>query len=235
MRRTFLLGTVAAASIALLAACNKTNDTTPAPAPAPSAETDTTTTTTTTAENTTPAPGTNNETVSAVQDAVSGAVGSVAAATTTSTQGFVEAAAISDMYEVAAAKIALQRSQRDDVKAFAQKMLDAHTKTSRELKSLLASGNINVQVPTALDDRHKGMIDNLTGADDKDFDARYIDQQEMAHNQAETLFKTYADHGDNTDLKQFASNTVTAIDSHLKMAHDLDKADDNQGSNAPTQ
>jgi len=218
MRRTLMLGTVAAA-IALLAACNKTDN--QAPAPSPSAEN--------TVPESTPAPGSNSETVSAVQDAVSGAVGTVSAAVTTSTEGFVDAAAIGDMYEIQAAKIALARSQRDDVKAFAQKMIDAHTQTSHDLKAILARENLNLTVPTALDDRHKGMIDNLNGAADADFDARFIDQQEMAHNEAETLFKTYADHGDNTDLKQFASATVPVTDSHLKMAHQLD------ANNTPTQ
>ena len=224
MRRTLLLSTVAAASLALLAACSKTDNQAPAPTPSPTAEN--------TVPESTPAPGTNSETVSAVQDAVSGAAGTVSAATTTSTQGFVEAAAISDMYEVEAAQIALQRSHRDDVKAFAQKMLDAHTETTHTLQALLAKDNLNLSVPTALDDRRKGMIDNLNGASDADFDGRYIDQQEMAHNEAATLFKTYIDHGDNADLKRFASNTVPAIDQHLKMAHDLDAADDNQ---TPTQ
>lgn len=233
MRRTILLGTVAAASIALLAACSKTDNQAPAPTPAPSAEDTTTTTTTTTADNTTPAPGTNSETVSAVQDAVSGAVGHVAAATTTTAQGFAEAAAQSDMYEVAAAKIALHRSHSDDVKSFAQKMIDAHNGTTRELKHLVSSGKVQATLPTAMDDRHKGMIDNLTGASDTDFDGRYIDQQETAHSEAETLFKTYGDNGDNADLKQFAANTVGAISDHLKMAHDLDAAHNN--ANSPTQ
>ena len=213
MSRTILLGTVAAASIALLAACNKTDNQAPAPAPSP------------TAENATP--GTNSETVSAVQDAVSGAVGTVDAATTTSTQGFTEAAAISDMYEVEAAKIALARSQRADVKAFAQKMLDAHTGTTTELKGIITAEKINVTLPTALDDRRKGMIDNLTGASAADFDGRYIDQQEMAHNEASTLFKNYADNGDSAALKQFAATTLAAINQHLGEARALDEADDN--------
>ncbi len=215
MPRTILLGTVAAASIALLAACNKTENQAPPPAPSP------------TAENTTPAPGTNSETVSALQDAVSGAVGTVDAATTTSTQGFVEAAAISDMYEVEAAKIALQRSQRTDVKAFAQKMIDAHTGTTTEIKRIIGAEKINVALPTALDDRRKGMIDNLTGAADADFDGRYMDQQRSAHSEASTLFQNYADNGDSAALKQFAATTVTAINQHLAEARQIDRADDN--------
>jgi putative membrane protein len=221
MPRTLLLGTVAAASIALLAACNKTDDNqAPSPTPSPTAEN--------TVNESPSAPGTNSETVSAVEDAVSGAVGTVTAATTTSTQGFIEAAAISDMYEVEAARIALERSQRADVKAFAQQMLDAHTATSTELKRIVGSENLNVTLPAAMDDRRRGMIDNLRGAAAADFDVRYIDQQEMAHNEASTLFQNYADNGDSAALKQFAAATVTKINQHLNHARQLDEADDNQ-------
>ena len=36
------------------------------------------------------------------------------------------------------------------------------------------------------------MIDNLTGAKDEDFDARYLNQQENAHQEALILFRGYA-------------------------------------------
>lgn len=65
-----------------------------------------------------PAPGANSETMSAVKDTTAGLVGTVTAEMTHSTNGFVTAAAISDMYEVTAARIAVERSQSDEVKAF---------------------------------------------------------------------------------------------------------------------
>src|ERR1700761_5956915 len=78
-----------------------------------------------------PAPGANSETMSAIKDSTAGAVGTVSAEMTHSTDGFVTAAATSDMYEVTAGKVALQRSQDADVKAFAQQMITAHTKTTK--------------------------------------------------------------------------------------------------------
>src|ERR1700742_4047936 len=74
-----------------------------------------------------PAPGTNSEAMSAVKDTTAGAVGTVSAEMTHSTKGFATAAAVSDMYEVTAGKIAIERSDRDDIKAFARKMVEAHT------------------------------------------------------------------------------------------------------------
>jgi putative membrane protein len=168
-----------------------------------------------------PAPGTNNNAVSAVKDATGHAVGTVSAEMTSTAQGFVDAAATSDMYEVEAGRIALQRSQSADVKAFAQKMIDAHTATTAELKSDLASGNIAVTPPAHLDDRRQGLIDDLRGAKAVDFDSRYISQQVDAHNEVAIVFRGYARGGDNAALKKFAAKTLPDIEHHLAMANKL--------------
>jgi putative membrane protein len=65
-----------------------------------------------------PAPGVNSETMSAVKDSTAGMVGTISSEMTHSTDGFVTAAATSDMYEVTAGKVALQRSQSAGVKTF---------------------------------------------------------------------------------------------------------------------
>src|SRR3954469_10118985 len=110
-----------------------------------------------------PKPGTNSETMSAMKDSTAGMVGTVSAEMTTTTKGFVTAAAISDMYEVTAGKIALQRASSPAVKEFAQKMVDAHTMTTQKLKSILASNKVNVSPPTHVDTRRQTMLDNLRG------------------------------------------------------------------------
>src|SRR5215471_14502615 len=74
-----------------------------------------------------PAPGTANDTMSAVKDTVGHGVGVISAEMTTTTKGFVDAAAVSDMYEVEAGKIAQERGQSAGVKDFGAKMVAAHT------------------------------------------------------------------------------------------------------------
>src|SRR5689334_5697723 len=86
-----------------------------------------------------PAPGTANDTMSAVKDTASHAYGMVSAQMTSSLKGFATEAAISDMYEVEAGKIAAQRSQDAEVKSFADQMVRAHTQTTKQLKALLVS------------------------------------------------------------------------------------------------
>ena len=50
-----------------------------------------------------------------------------------STPDFIQKAAMSDMYEVQAGKLAAEKGQSDAVKQFGQQMVDAHTKTTEEL------------------------------------------------------------------------------------------------------
>lgn len=173
-----------------------------------------------------PRPGSNNEAMSAVQDTTAGLVGTVSAEMTSTTKGFVTAAAISDMYEVTAGKVALQRATSPEVKAFAQMMVDAHTKTTEKLKGILASNKINVTPPAHVDNRRQGMLDNLRGAAAGDFDHRYMTQQVAAHKEADILFRGYAKDGDNGAIKEFAATTDKDIKMHLSKAQKLEEAAD---------
>jgi putative membrane protein len=169
-----------------------------------------------------PAPGTANETVSAVKDTTYGLVGQISAQMTSTTRGFINAAAVSDMYEVTAGKIALERAQSPAVKQFAQKMVDAHTMTTKKLKDIIAARDITVTPPQHVDDLHEGLLDDLRAAKSTDFDHRYISQQIAAHKAADALFQGYAKDGDLGALKSFASETDPAIKMHLDMAQSLD-------------
>ena len=163
--------------------------------------------------------------MSAAEDTVAKLVGAVSAEMTSTTKGFVTAAATSDMYEVAAAKIALQRSASPKVKEFAQMMVDAHTKTTEKLKGIIADNKISVTPPAHVDDRRQGMLDNLRGAAAADFDHRYITQQVAAHTEADILFRGYAKDGDNAAIKDFAAATDKDIKMHLSHAKQLAAAD----------
>lgn len=138
-------------------------------------------------------------------------------------QDFVTIAAQSDMLEIASSKLALQKSDSDKTKTFAQKMIDDHTATSTELKGLVSSGKVKVDAPSALDKAHQEKLDKLAKLQGKDFTKQYDDMQISAHKDAVSLFERYAKDGDNPDLKSFAGKTLPKLQEHLKMAQDLKK------------
>ncbi len=138
-----------------------------------------------------------------------------------STPDFVQKAAMSDMYEVEAGKIAVAKGQSDAVKQFGQHMVDAHGKTTEELKAIVQTEKLTVELPAALDSKHQTLIDDLNNAPAADFDKTYAKQQVDGHQQAVDLFKSYAKKGDNQALKAFAAKTLPAIEQHLEAAKKL--------------
>lgn len=137
-------------------------------------------------------------------------------------KNFVEKVALSDMYEIEASKIALERSQVQAVKDYAQMMIDAHTATTAELKPLAAAAS--VAPPTALDNDHTAKLEDLRKASVEDFDDKYIDQQTEAHENALNLLKDFAANGKDAGLQGFATKTAPAVDAHLQQVKALDKS-----------
>jgi putative membrane protein len=138
---------------------------------------------------------------------------------------FVAKAAASDMFEVAAAKIAIARSHNPDVKAFAHMMETAHTATTKGLKAAITkSGQTTLTPPEALPSDLQGKIDDLNKADAASFDKTYIDQQVDAHQAALDLMQRYAKDGDVAEIKAFAADTAPKVQEHLTKAKGLQDA-----------
>ncbi len=76
---------------------------------------------------------------------------------------FVRGAAMSDLYETEASRLAEQRSQSTEVKRFAERMLRDHGKTTGELKNMLPQLQAvsAQQMPTRLDQQHEALVQQL--------------------------------------------------------------------------
>ena len=138
------------------------------------------------------------------------------------TQDFVTEAAVSDMTEIAAAKVALQKGDGDE-KQFADQMVKDHTQTSTELKALVSGGDVQATLPTAPDSASQKQIDKLNAATPADFRGEYDSMQVSAHKSAVSLFERYAKGGDNAKLKDWAQKTLPHLQHHLEMANMLDQ------------
>lgn len=158
--------------------------------------------------------------VDKMQDAVGGAVG-MASATTAgshSAKAFLTNAAVADIYEREAARMALMRSRSPEITLFAERMIQDHTTSTHQLQSALTMNEAKDAgpAPTEPDQRRKGMLGHLRDAPDDGFDKMYLDQQEMAHQENVTLFKGYAESGDNPQLRSFAMSTLPVLERHLE-------------------
>lgn len=139
---------------------------------------------------------------------------------------FVEKATLANMFEVEAAKIALERTKVQSVRDFAQAMHDTHAAALKELGSLASAAA--VAPPIALDNDHTGKLEALRNASVEDFDDVYIDQQTEAHENTLSLMKDYASNGKDSGLQAFAMRTAPTVEAHLAQVKALDdsSADD---------
>jgi putative membrane protein len=136
------------------------------------------------------------------------------------TADFVKEAAISDMFEIQSSQFAQQQGNGTE-KTFAATMIKDHTKTSDDLKSMVSSGEVKAELPTALDSSHQSELDKLKSLKGADFSSRYNEDQVSGHKDAVSLFERYAKSGDNPQLKDWAGKTLPTLRHHLEMAQDL--------------
>ncbi|MNQ97689.1 hypothetical protein D3C85_1133470 [compost metagenome] len=164
--------------------------------------------------------------VDKAQDAVSAPVGQTSAATMGANlaSAYAPSAAMGDMYEIQAADIALERAKRVDVKALARMIKTDHTAAGTALKTAVATAAPDIVLPTELDQRRKGLLDNLRSAGVNDFDKVYIDQQVAAHEEAVTLNRGFADNSDAPALAAHARTVLPKIEAHLQKAREIQTA-----------
>jgi putative membrane protein len=139
---------------------------------------------------------------------------------TPKTEDFIKEAAMSDMLEIEAAKIAQEKGNAD-IKKFAAQMIADHTKTSSELKELVPPES-KAALPTELDSSGQKKIDKLRDIREQAFGPEFYRQQVSAHKEAVDLFERYAKGGKDPKLKDWAGRTLHALRRHLEMAEALD-------------
>jgi len=128
--------------------------------------------------------------------------------------------AYSNISEIAAGKLALEKSQSDDVKSYAQKMIDDHTKAQQELQTLADSKG--VKLPTEPDAKHKALSKVMAGLKGDAFDKRYLKQGGLNdHENTHKLLTRVQDKAKDADLKAYAAKTITVVDQHLTLAQDM--------------
>jgi predicted outer membrane protein len=94
-------------------------------------------------------------------------------------QTFVNRLAIAGMTEVQLGRMAAERAQNADVKAFGQMMVQDHTKAGKELMQLAKQSNI--AWPTQLDQKHRDLVDRLSTLQGAAFDREYMNAMVSGH------------------------------------------------------
>jgi len=143
------------------------------------------------------------------------------AALPTTAQGFVNAAAASDRFEIESSRLAASQGQSAAIKSFAARMVTAHTESTAKLKSTASGLSPAVTPDDTLTAAQQQDLDALKGKTGADFDTAYAAAQVKAHQAAVDMLNGYAASGDTPALKQFATGLVPTVTAHLNTAKGL--------------
>ena len=136
-----------------------------------------------------------------------------------SDETFLRSAAEGSMLEVRLAELAEQKAQSEEVKKFAKRMVEDHSKALEELKEIGAREHINL--PTNISHQHGQKQIALEKLSGPEFDRTYAREMVQDHEQDVNEFKQGATSAQKPELKEFAQKTLPTLESHLQEAKEM--------------
>lgn len=128
----------------------------------------------------------------------------------------------SHLSEIALGKLAQEKAQSDEVKSFAKKILDDHTKAQDDLRQLARSKRLTL--PTEADQQQQSVEKKLAGLSGEKFDRQYMQHESTrAHRETHRLLERMSSKAEDAELKAHASKIISTIEAHQQMANDTRK------------
>jgi putative membrane protein len=134
---------------------------------------------------------------------------------------FVSKAMQGSVAEVQLAQMTLQKSSNDQVKQFAQRMIDDHTKLNEQMKPV--AQQLGVTPPDQVSKNDRKTMAKLQALSGSAYDQAYIKDMVKDHKQDLTEFQAEASSGQDQTVKDAANQGSKVIAQHLQMAQQLAK------------
>jgi putative membrane protein len=131
---------------------------------------------------------------------------------------FVKKAMQGSIAEVQLGELTLQKSNNDQVKQFARKMIDDHTKLNEQMRP--AAQQLGVEIPTEVSKKDKSLMSKMQALSGSAYDQAYIKEMVKDHKQDLSDFHMEALNG---HVKDPATQGSKIISEHLQMAQQLAK------------
>jgi putative membrane protein len=129
---------------------------------------------------------------------------------------FLRNAAEGNMAEIKLGQLAEEKAAAPEVKNFAKRMVEDHTKALEELKQIAAQEGINL--PTDISHKDAQTYDRLAKLSGPEFDRAYAQEMVKDHQKDISEFKRGEVAAQKPTLKQFAQHELPTLQSHLELA-----------------
>ena len=131
---------------------------------------------------------------------------------------FIDKAVRENQAEIALAKIAQEKASSDQVKQYAQRLFNDHSKAGSELEGIVSK--LGYRPSGKADKAHKGLrkFEKMSG---EKFDREFVKHMVDDHERSVKLFKNEAQDGQAQEVWQFAQKTLPTLEEHLRIAREL--------------
>lgn len=133
---------------------------------------------------------------------------------------FAMKAAQGGLAEVQLGQLAIDKAANPAVKQFGQRMIDDHTKANDQLKQIAQQQNMTL--PATMNAKDQALYDKLKNLSGPQFDKAYMKAMVRDHEEDIKEFQKEADHGKDSAIQGFASQTLPILKDHLSMAKSTD-------------
>lgn len=147
------------------------------------------------------------------------AAGGSVAMVTAQDAAFVAQAVPAGLAEVELGRLAVRRANHAQVRAFAQRMIDAHSETNERL--LAFAQHYQIDAPQRLEGDGQEAKEVLSGLHGEAFDRAYM-QRELRHQQSVLdAYRRQAEQGNAAALQALAQTFTPTLEQHLRAAQSI--------------
>lgn len=130
---------------------------------------------------------------------------------------FIIDAAQGGMAEVRLGQLALERSQTPEVREFAQRMVEEHTRANEELMRLATQKGVTP--PTSPGPKYEAAMQQLMQLSGEQFDQAYMNEAGInGHLESVAIYQRQVALGQDPELRAFAARLLPRIQGHFEMA-----------------
>lgn len=137
-------------------------------------------------------------------------------------KAFISKGLEGDQSEMQMGQLAEQKSQSNDVKQLAQKLVNDHTQMDEKWFKPLAK-QMDVSVPKGPSKKDKKMAEKMQALSGADFDTQYLTMMLKDHKKDLKEFQDEAQSAQNSNVKQVAQQGASVISQHLQLIEQVAK------------
>jgi len=132
---------------------------------------------------------------------------------------FVKEQFLCNLFEIEESRLATERATNTEVKDFAKKMIDAHTKANQELQTL--AKNMNIDLPSQMEPWQNALLDKVKTTPNDQLGHQYMYCQVGRHHTAVLMNRCAANKFQDGEIKSLAQRTSLELKQHQQRAESI--------------